>query len=90
LQGRITLLMGPPGSGKSVFVKMLAGRFKPSPELRMSGSVKYNGCTPDEFVVSRTVGLVDQYDSAPLHPQRPVAILPRSETSTANLQQTSA
>ncbi len=65
LQGRTTLLMGPPGAGKTVFLKMLAGRFKPSADLRMSGSVKYNGCTSDEFVVERTVGLVDQYDSAP-------------------------
>ena len=64
MQGRITLLMGPPGSGKSVYLKMLAGRFKPSPELRMSGGVKYNGCTSDEFVVPRTVGFVDQNDSA--------------------------
>ena len=65
MQGRITLLMGPPGAGKTVFLRMLAGRFRPSAELRMSGSVKYNGCAPSEFVVERTVGLVDQYDSAP-------------------------
>ncbi len=71
LQGRTTLLMGPPGAGKTVFLKMLAGRFKPSADLRMSGSVKYNGCTSDEFVVERTVGLVDQYDSAlPIFPTR--------------------
>ena len=66
--------MGPPGAGKTVFLKMLAGRFKPSADLRISGSVKYNGCTSNEFVVERTVGLVDQYDSALLsaaqHPHR--------------------
>ena len=89
VQGRITLLMGPPGSGKSVFLKMLAGRFKPLPELRMSGSVKYNGCTPDEFVVSRTVGLVDQYDSTPLLTSETLSNLPRSETTFQHLRSTS-
>lgn len=54
--------MGPPGSGKSVFLKNLGGRFTPSSALRMEGSVKYNGCTTKEFNVARTVGLVDQYD----------------------------
>ena len=65
MQGRITLLMGPPGSGKSVFLKTLGGRMKPCKELRMEGSIKYNGCTQDEFNVERTVGLVDQHDSVP-------------------------
>ena len=60
------MLMGPPGSGKSVFLKTLAGRLSPSPQLRMTGGVKYNGCTRSEFNVARTVGYVDQYDSAPL------------------------
>ena len=54
--------MGPPGSGKSVFLKNLGGRYKSSPHLRTEGSIKYNGCTTDEFNVARTVGLVDQYD----------------------------
>ena len=42
-QGRLVLLMGPPGSGKSVFLKALGGRLKPSAELRTSGTVRYNG-----------------------------------------------
>mmetsp|Transcript_4643 Transcript_4643/g.13342 ORF Transcript_4643/g.13342 Transcript_4643/m.13342 type:complete len:1521 (-) Transcript_4643:659-5221(-) len=60
--GKLVLLMGPPGSGKSVFLKALGGRLKPSSELRWSGEVKYNGLTTQEFCVERAIGLVDQYD----------------------------
>lgn len=61
-QGRLTLLMGPPGSGKSVFLKALGGRLKPSSELRTSGSIRYNGLDTSDFCVERAIGLVDQYD----------------------------
>ena len=62
LQGRLTLLLGPPGAGKTVFLQMLAGRIKPSKYLRVGGTVCYNGVPAQEFVIERTVGLVDQYD----------------------------
>ena len=35
LQGRLTLLVGPPGSGKSVLLQALAGRLKPGKHLRV-------------------------------------------------------
>lgn len=35
-QGKLTLLIGPPGSGKSVFLQALSGRLKPHGGLRVS------------------------------------------------------
>lgn len=35
--GRFTLLLGPPGAGKSVLLQTLAGRLRPSKSLRVSG-----------------------------------------------------
>ena len=60
--GRFTLLLGPPGSGKSIFLQTLSGRLKTHKGLRLSGSVKYNGEDIKDFVVQRTAGYVDQYD----------------------------
>lgn len=60
--GVITLLLGPPGGGKSVFLQALSGRLKPSHRLSIGGSIKYNGTDFHDFVVRRTAGLVDQYD----------------------------
>ena len=61
-QGRTTLLLGPPGAGKSVLLQLLAGHFKNSAFCRVTGDVKYNGKDKKEFVIQRTAGLVDQYD----------------------------
>ncbi|MEW5298072.1 MAG: hypothetical protein WDW36_001233 [Sanguina aurantia] len=61
--GRCTLLLGPPSSGKSTFLKLLAGRLKPNGNLQISGDIKYNGHTPAEFVVERTAGFVSQLDN---------------------------
>lgn len=35
LQGRLTLLLGPPGSGKSVLLQTLAGQLRPSQRVRV-------------------------------------------------------
>ena len=35
LQGRMTLLLGPPGSGKTTLLKALAGRLQRSPDLKV-------------------------------------------------------
>ena len=60
--GRFTLMLGPPGSGKSVLMQHLSGRLHKHRGLRAQGSIKYNGEDVDTFVVQRTAGLVDQYD----------------------------
>ena len=59
--GSLTLILGPPGAGKSVFVQTLSGRLNEK-SVRVSGTIKYNGEQMDSFVVQRTAGLVDQYD----------------------------
>lgn len=61
-QGRTTLLVGPPGAGKSVLLQLLAGHFKNTAFCHITGDVKYNGKDKSEFVIQRTAGLVDQYD----------------------------
>ncbi|KAL4427934.1 hypothetical protein ABPG75_002023 [Micractinium tetrahymenae] len=60
--GTATLLLGPPGAGKTVFLQALSGRLKLGKHLRMSGSIKYNGVEGGDFVLARTVALVEQID----------------------------
>ena len=50
-QYRTTLLLGPPGAGKSVFLKTLAGKMEASSFLRTTGDVKYNGACAEEFIL---------------------------------------
>ncbi|KAK9826588.1 hypothetical protein WJX74_004476 [Apatococcus lobatus] len=61
--GRITLLLGPPGSGKSAFMQVLAGRMKATSFLRVSGDLRYNGVRPKDFNIARTAAYVHQFDS---------------------------
>ncbi|GIL82508.1 hypothetical protein Vretifemale_11338 [Volvox reticuliferus] len=61
--GRPTLLLGPPASGKSTLLKVLAGRYRNGNNLRITGELLYNGCTQNEFVVERTAAYVDQHDN---------------------------
>ena len=60
---RMTLLLGPPNSGKSTFLKLLAGRLEESKSLKVSGDVKYNGKPPSAFVLERTAAYIDQEDN---------------------------
>lgn len=60
LQGRLTLLLGPPGAGKSVLLRRLTGQLEDSPTLELSGEVKYNGRDPSTFDLERTAAFVDQ------------------------------
>lgn len=57
---RMTLLLGPPGSGKTTLLLALAGKL--DSELRVSGSITYNGQTFSEFVPQRTAAYISQED----------------------------
>ncbi|KAL6344901.1 hypothetical protein AAG906_006658 [Vitis piasezkii] len=57
---RMTLLLGPPSSGKTTLLLALAGRL--GSDLKVSGRVTYNGHGMDEFVPQRTSAYTSQYD----------------------------
>ncbi|XP_006652070.1 ABC transporter G family member 34-like [Oryza brachyantha] len=61
---RMTLLLGPPGSGKTTFLLALAGRLQHNStnHLKFSGEVTYNGHGMDEFVAQRTAAYIGQHD----------------------------
>ena len=56
--GTITLLVGPPGGGKSMLMKALCG----AAPVPTTGSITYNGHALDEFNVVRTAQYVGQND----------------------------
>ncbi|CAI0395153.1 unnamed protein product [Linum tenue] len=58
--GRLTLLLGPPGCGKTSLLKALSGNLSPS--LKVHGEVCYNGYKLDEFVPQKTSAYISQYD----------------------------
>ncbi|MCL7037884.1 hypothetical protein MKW94_014202 [Papaver nudicaule] len=57
---RLTLLLGPPSSGKTTLLLALAGKLDTN--LKVSGKVTYNGHEMDEFVPQRTSAYISQYD----------------------------
>ncbi|WCJ20350.1 ABC transporter G family member 39 [Euphorbia peplus] len=57
---RMTLLLGPPSSGKTTLLLALAGKLDKS--LKVSGKVTYNGQEMREFVPQRSSAYVSQYD----------------------------
>ncbi|XP_074577986.1 ABC transporter G family member 31 [Curcuma longa] len=57
---RMTLLLGPPSSGKTTLLLALAGRLEQS--LQMSGKITYNGHQFNEFVPQRTSAYISQQD----------------------------
>ncbi|XP_015898189.3 ABC transporter G family member 32 [Ziziphus jujuba] len=57
---RLTLLLGPPSSGKTTLLLALAGRL--GTDLQVAGSVTYNGHRFNEFVPQRTSAYVSQQD----------------------------
>ncbi|XP_039117321.1 ABC transporter G family member 39-like [Dioscorea cayenensis subsp. rotundata] len=57
---RMTLLLGPPGSGKTSFLLALAGKL--GKDLKVSGRVTYNGHGMQEFIPQRTAAYISQHD----------------------------
>ncbi|KAG8056465.1 hypothetical protein GUJ93_ZPchr0002g23043 [Zizania palustris] len=57
---RMTLLLGPPGAGKTSLLLALAGALPSS--VKVSGEITYNGHTMDEFVPQRSAAYVSQHD----------------------------
>ncbi|XP_050878161.1 pleiotropic drug resistance protein 1 [Lathyrus oleraceus] len=57
---RMTLLLGPPSSGKTTLLLALSGKLDPN--LKVSGKVTYNGHGMDEFVPQRTAAYISQHD----------------------------
>uniref|UniRef100_A0A7N0U871 ABC transporter domain-containing protein n=1 Tax=Kalanchoe fedtschenkoi TaxID=63787 RepID=A0A7N0U871_KALFE len=57
---RLTLLLGPPSSGKTTMLLALAGKL--DSHLKTSGEVTYNGHTMKEFVPQRTSAYIGQHD----------------------------
>ncbi|KAL1829196.1 hypothetical protein ACET3Z_007608 [Daucus carota] len=57
---RMTLLLGPPSSGKTTLMLALAGKLDPT--LKTSGSVTYNGHGMQDFVPQRSAAYISQYD----------------------------
>lgn len=60
--GEANLLLGPPGAGKTVLLKLLADRLLEKKEWQTDGTVTYNGRTQDEFEAKSTCAYVDQED----------------------------
>ncbi|KAL6560638.1 drug-responsive transcription factor pdr3 [Orobanche gracilis] len=58
--GRMTLLLGPPGCGKTTLLKALSGNLDKS--LKVTGEVTYNGYKLEEFIPQKTSAYIGQYD----------------------------
>ncbi|KAG6389557.1 hypothetical protein SASPL_151028 [Salvia splendens] len=58
--GRLTLVLGPPSSGKTTYLLALAGRL--DSDLKFSGRVTYNGHEMNEFVPQKTAAYISQND----------------------------
>jgi ABC-type multidrug transport system ATPase subunit len=54
------VVVGPPGSGRSSFLRLLTGRLEGLPGLTFGGDIKYNGYSKDEFELNSSVAYVDQ------------------------------
>ncbi|KAK1422304.1 hypothetical protein QVD17_25323 [Tagetes erecta] len=57
---RMTLLLGPPSSGKTTLLLALAGKLDSS--LKVEGEITYNGHKLNEFVPRKTSAYISQYD----------------------------
>ncbi|KAL2927174.1 Pleiotropic drug resistance protein 1 [Bienertia sinuspersici] len=57
---RMTLLLGPPSSGKTSLLLALSGKLDKA--LKVTGKVTYNGHEMNEFVPQRTAAYISQHD----------------------------
>ncbi|KAJ6390308.1 hypothetical protein OIU77_024514 [Salix suchowensis] len=57
---RMTLLLGPPGCGKTTLLQALAAKLDKS--LKVEGEISYNGYRLNEFVPQKTSVYISQYD----------------------------
>ncbi|XAR64951.1 Iron-chelate-transporting ATPase [Bertholletia excelsa] len=57
---RMTLLLGPPASGKTTLLQALAGKMQK--DLRATGNITYCGHQMSEFVPQRTSAYISQHD----------------------------
>ncbi|XP_062087563.1 ABC transporter G family member 36-like [Humulus lupulus] len=57
---RMTLLLGPPSSGKTTLLLALAGKLDPT--LKVKGEITYNGYKLKEFVPQKTSAYISQND----------------------------
>ncbi|KAL4093031.1 hypothetical protein PRIC1_012020 [Phytophthora ramorum] len=61
--GSLTLILANPGSGKSTFLKALAGKLQSSSKTKVGGEILYSGLRGDEIDLIKLAGLVDQTDN---------------------------
>lgn len=62
--GRLTLLLGPPGSGKTILLRALCGLLKKDGTLSVTAEeLTYNGRSLESFVPERTAAYISQYDT---------------------------
>jgi ABC-type multidrug transport system ATPase subunit len=63
--GKMYLLLGPPASGKSSFLRAVAGRLSVEKGETTEGSVFYNGILKEDktkFYIDNSIGFIDQLD----------------------------